>query len=85
MSPFESMVVEKGNNPHLTDTVHEGNLQPEWQQEWYDGLAYCTWNSLGMNLSEERISTVLSKFEENGINSRPPLPFKIEDNCRHSD
>lgn len=73
MSPYGSMVVEKGVQSGLDATMHGASLRPEWQQEWYDGLAYCTWNSLGMDLSEERISKVLSEFGKNGIDSKRHL------------
>jgi hypothetical protein len=38
-----------------------------WMQSWNDSLTYCTWNGLGQNLTEEKISSALSSLEENGI------------------
>jgi len=38
-----------------------------WMQNWNDSLTYCTWNGLGQNLTEEKISSALSSLEENGI------------------
>lgn len=34
----------------------------------YDGLAYCTWNALGRELSEDRILSALQDLSDNGIN-----------------
>lgn len=33
----------------------------------YDGLAYCTWNALGRELSEDRILSALQDLSNNGI------------------
>lgn len=33
----------------------------------YDGLAYCTWNALGRELSEDRILSALQDLSDNGI------------------
>ncbi|EFQ99813.1 DIN10 [Nannizzia gypsea CBS 118893] len=41
--------------------------RPQWQAEWYDGLSYCTWNSLGRNLTEESILNTLRSLKENDI------------------
>ncbi|PWW71617.1 Glycoside Hydrolase Family 36 protein, partial [Tuber magnatum] len=40
---------------------------PSWYETWYDGLAYCTWNGLGRELSEERILSALQDLADNGI------------------
>jgi hypothetical protein len=44
------------------------DFKPEWLENWYDGLAYCTWNGLGQNLHEEKIFKALDSLQENGIN-----------------
>lgn len=41
--------------------------QPQWLEEWYDGLTYCTWNSLGQNLTAEKILTALEDLAVNNI------------------
>lgn len=33
-----------------------------------DGLTYCTWNSLGQDLTEEKIFNALDTLAKNGIN-----------------
>jgi hypothetical protein len=43
------------------------NLKPEWLEDWYDGLTYCTWNGLGQNLSEEKVFTALDSLAANDI------------------
>ncbi|KAI9656189.1 MAG: hypothetical protein M1821_004851 [Bathelium mastoideum] len=40
---------------------------PQWIEEWYDGLTYCTWNGLGINLSEESILRAISSLRDDGI------------------
>ena len=35
---------------------------PQWLQSWYDSLAYCTWNSLGQDLNQEKILKALDSF-----------------------
>ena len=39
----------------------------QWWNEWYDGLAYCTWNGLGQKLNEQKIYDALSSLAENNI------------------
>ncbi len=41
--------------------------QPQWLEEWYDGLTYCTWNSLGQDLTAEKILTALDDLATNDI------------------
>lgn len=44
------------------------DVRAEWMQNWYDGLTYCTWNSLGQDLNEEKILRALADLKENNIN-----------------
>ncbi|EEQ88011.1 hypothetical protein RJZ56_004682 [Blastomyces dermatitidis] len=46
----------------------ENDPQIQWMSDWYDGLAYCTWNSLGQDLTEEKILKALDTLKANGIN-----------------
>ena len=39
----------------------------QWNQEWTDGLGYCTWNGLGQNLTEQKIFDALESLEKNNI------------------
>ncbi|KAI9816033.1 MAG: hypothetical protein M1827_002025 [Pycnora praestabilis] len=45
----------------------EGDVKPEWLENWYDGLTYCTWNGLGQDLSETKIYNALDALEKNKI------------------
>ncbi|KAK4245052.1 glycoside hydrolase [Corynascus novoguineensis] len=49
-------------------TIEGGDVRPLWYERWYDGLGYCTWNSLGQKLTEEKILSALDTLAENGIN-----------------
>ncbi|PGH14700.1 hypothetical protein AJ79_02866 [Helicocarpus griseus UAMH5409] len=56
-SPLGNDVVLVENDPHV-----------QWMSDWYDGLAYCTWNALGQDLTEEKIFKALNTLKANGIN-----------------
>jgi len=43
-------------------------FKPKWLQSWYDGLAFCTWNSIGQNITEEKLSNTLASLAKNNIN-----------------
>ena len=45
----------------------DGGVKPEWLENWYDGLTYCTWNGLGQNLTEEMIYLALDILGSNHI------------------
>lgn len=47
--------------------VVEDIPKAQWLSNWYDGLAYCTWNSLGQDLSEEKLLNALDTLKKNGI------------------
>lgn len=44
------------------------DYQPQWLLNWYDGLAYCTWNGLGQKLHEDKIFEALDSLQKNDIN-----------------
>jgi hypothetical protein len=46
----------------------EDGVKPEWLQDWFDGLAYCTWNGLGQQLHEQKIFDALESLQKNDIN-----------------
>jgi hypothetical protein len=43
-------------------------IKPEWLENWYDGLTYCTWNGLGQQLHEDKIFEALESLRKNNIN-----------------
>ena len=45
----------------------EDNPSLQWVEEWYDGLTYCTWNGLGINLSEDSILKAINALRDDGI------------------
>ncbi|KAF1942148.1 glycoside hydrolase [Clathrospora elynae] len=44
------------------------DFKPQWLENWYDGLSYCTWNGLGQKLTEEKIFNALESLSKNEIN-----------------
>lgn len=44
------------------------DLKPQWLENWYDGLTYCTWNGLGQKLTEDKIFDALESLRKNEIN-----------------
>lgn len=64
---------------------------PEWVDsdesklalsDWYDGLAYCTWNSLGYDLNVSKILSGLDSLEKVGVK---PSSLIIDDNWQSID
>jgi hypothetical protein len=53
----------------------EDEVKPNWYEEWYDGFGYCTWNSLGQDLTEQKIFEVLDGLRENDITCKRCLLF----------
>ncbi|RDI84867.1 hypothetical protein Vi05172_g4892 [Venturia inaequalis] len=43
------------------------DVKPEWLEGWSDGFAFCTWNSLGQDLTEDKIYAALDSLEKNDI------------------
>ena len=49
-------------------TLLKDGIQPQWMENWYDGLTYCTWNALGQNLNQQKIFDALDTLKANDIN-----------------
>ena len=49
-------------------TLTDEKVKPEWLEEWYDGLTYCTWNGLGQALTADKIHHALEELAKNKIN-----------------
>ncbi|KAK3309920.1 glycoside hydrolase family 36 protein [Chaetomium strumarium] len=64
------------------DTTSRSDIRPEWYESWYDGLGYCTWNSLGQNLTEGKVLKALDTLAENKINISSLI---IDDNWQDID
>ncbi|RPA83433.1 glycoside hydrolase [Ascobolus immersus RN42] len=53
--------------PGRVEEADMGVIDVKRAQNWYDGLTYCTWNSLGPKLSEQRILDALADLDKSGI------------------
>jgi len=51
-----------------TEALQEEKVKPEWLEEWYDGLTYCTWNGLGQDLTADKIYNALDELSKENIN-----------------
>lgn len=49
-------------------TLSDEKVKPQWLEEWYDGLTYCTWNGLGQALTEKKIYNALDDLKKENIN-----------------
>ena len=45
-------------------------FKPQWLENWYDGLTYCTWNGIGQHLTEDKLFEALDSLAKNDINSK---------------
>ncbi|PNY24554.1 galactinol-sucrose galactosyltransferase 6, partial [Tolypocladium capitatum] len=57
-------------------------VKPEWKENWYDGLGFCTWNALGQKLTEKKVLDAVQKLAENDINITSLI---IDDNWQSID
>ncbi|KAI2614882.1 glycoside hydrolase family 36 protein [Hypoxylon sp. NC1633] len=58
------------------------DIKPEWYENWYDGLGYCTWNALGQRLTDEKILHAVESLAEDRINISSLI---IDDNWQDID
>ncbi|KAI1136070.1 glycoside hydrolase family 36 protein [Hypoxylon sp. FL0543] len=58
------------------------DIKPEWYENWYDGLGYCTWNALGQRLTDERIINAVEALAKDNINISSLI---IDDNWQDID
>lgn len=62
--------------------IVENDARAQWLADWYEGLSYCTWNSLGQDLTEEKILAALGSLKKHGINV---VNLIIDDNWQSLD
>lgn len=55
-------------NDPVVKAMEEKDVKAEWLEEWFDGFSYCTWNGLGINLTEDRLCDALKQLRDNDIN-----------------
>ncbi|KAK4447603.1 raffinose synthase Sip1 [Podospora aff. communis PSN243] len=63
-------IVRPSTVPLSEDETSENPLQPNWYEDWYEGLGYCepgTWNALGQRLTHEKVLNALDALDGNGI------------------
>ncbi|KAI8961968.1 glycoside hydrolase family 36 protein [Daldinia sp. FL1419] len=58
------------------------DVKPEWYENWYDGLGYCTWNALGQRLTDQKIISAVESLAKDGINISSLI---IDDNWQDVD
>lgn len=58
------------------------DIKPEWYENWYDGLGYCTWNALGQHLTDEKIIRAVGALAKDHINISSLI---IDDNWQDID
>ncbi|KAJ6442933.1 glycoside hydrolase family 36 protein [Purpureocillium lavendulum] len=57
-------------------------VKPEWKQNWYDGLGFCTWNGLGQGLTEQAVLDAVGTLAEHKVNVTSLI---IDDNWQSID
>ena len=68
ISQYSSTSQELAESTKQIKALTDEKVRPEWLEEWYDGLTYCTWNGLGQNLTADKIHTALDELTKRGIN-----------------
>ena len=65
----DALLVSRAAELSLTDgsSSDEPAFTPRWMEDWYDNLAFCTWNSLGQDLTPDRIMEALDSLAAHGI------------------
>ncbi|KAK4218868.1 glycoside hydrolase family 36 protein [Rhypophila decipiens] len=57
-------------------------VKAQWYETWYDGLGYCTWNSLGIKLTDEKLLNALDVLAKHNISISTLI---IDDNWQDID
>ncbi|KAL1879955.1 hypothetical protein VTK73DRAFT_6535 [Phialemonium thermophilum] len=60
----------------------KSEVNPEWYENWYDGLGFCTWNALGQRLTEEKVVRAIDTLAEHNVNITSLI---IDDNWQDID
>ncbi|TLS24048.1 hypothetical protein PpBr36_08589 [Pyricularia pennisetigena] len=76
MAEAKRMASSKLHNGNGHQNGHSQNGGPKHSltkvaaplDDWNDGFAYCTWNSLGQDLSQDKILGALTRLSESGVN-----------------
>ena len=62
-------ILRKPENLSSSESSSAEEILPTWWETWADGLAYCTWNGLGRDLTEDRIVAAVQDLHDRGIKS----------------
>jgi hypothetical protein len=54
---------------NLQEKNEEEDVHASWIQNWADEFCFCTWNALGQNLTENKITEALESLKKENINS----------------
>ncbi len=60
-------VSEKMREAVAEESEKNKDVRAQWEENWYDGLTYCTWNALGQDLNEDKIYNALNILKEQKI------------------
>ncbi|RMD40466.1 hypothetical protein DV735_g4650, partial [Chaetothyriales sp. CBS 134920] len=65
--PSEPDLVMVSSHSSLVASSPQNNAHSTWLESWYDALAFCTWNSLGQDLNQDKIINALQSLADNDI------------------
>lgn len=87
VKPYDALATVSVEQPPLSPpgddvVILEKDPKIQWLADWFDGLAYCTWNGLGQNLNEEKIIHALDTLKAHGIHI---VNLIIDDNWQSID
>ena len=74
LSPEAKALESKSGAKSMENSFTRHHPKPEpqstsWTEQWEDGLTFCTWNSLGTELSEKKILDALTEYSRAEIPS----------------
>ena len=77
-------MIQRGSYSSLNAerSATKDDLLTNWYSSWSDGLGYCTWNGIGKDLSQDKISKALRTLRENNIKIQTLI---IDDNWQSLD
>ncbi|KAI5310635.1 hypothetical protein KEM55_004277 [Ascosphaera atra] len=64
---YEARKTVEGWGNAVEKTPSTDNRDDALNESWFDGLTYCTWNSLGQNLTADKVYEALKSLRENDI------------------
>ncbi|RMZ75537.1 hypothetical protein DV738_g5403, partial [Chaetothyriales sp. CBS 135597] len=65
--PSEPDTVMVSSDTSLGAASPQNSAHGTWLESWYDALAFCTWNSLGQDLNQDKIINALQSLADNDI------------------